>query len=63
MKKKFSIIVPVYMVCIRRGECIQSVLDQDFNDYEIICVNDGSTDGTLEILNKYPGERFLLGYY
>lgn len=57
MKKKFSIIVPVYNVEKYLRECIQSVLDQDFNDYEIICVNDGSTDGSLDIILSFDDQR------
>ena len=57
MKKKISIIVPVYNVEKYLRECIQSVLDQDFNDYEIICVNDGSTDGSLDIILSFDDQR------
>ena len=46
-----SFIVPVYNVEKYLEECLDSLLDQDIekSDYEIICVNDGSTDGSLEI--------------
>lgn len=49
----FSVIVPIYNVEQYLIECVESVLLQDFNDYEIILVNDGSTDGSAEICNKY----------
>lgn len=45
----FSIVVPVYNVQDYLEECIQSVLRQDFGDYELILVNDGSTDGSGQL--------------
>ena len=50
---KFSIVVPVYNVEKFLEKCLDSIIAQDFNDYEIIAVNDGSTDSSLEILNSY----------
>jgi glycosyltransferase involved in cell wall biosynthesis len=51
-----SVIIPAYNAawCIDRA--LHSVFDQSFRDFELIVVNDGSTDGTAENLNKY-GER------
>lgn len=49
----FSLIVPVYNVEKYLGRCLKSILSQDYTDYEIICVNDGSTDRSLDILNEY----------
>ena len=48
-----SIVVPVYNAQKYLDKCLQSLLSQTFCDLEIICVNDGSTDGSLDILNKY----------
>ena len=50
---KVSIVVPVYNVEKYLDECIESIINQSLNDIEIICVNDGSTDSSLEILNNY----------
>ena len=50
---KYSIIVPVYNVEQFLETCIESILHQNFIDYEIIAVNDGSTDGSKEILEDY----------
>lgn len=50
---KFSIIVPVYNVREFLQECLDSIESQTLKDFEVICVNDGSTDGSLEILQEY----------
>ena len=57
---KFSIIIPVYNVEEYLKECLESIINQSFKDFEVICVNDGSTDNSLEILQKYAenDERF-----
>ncbi len=48
-----SIIIPVYNVerCLRR--CLDSVAQQTFEDWEAVCVNDGSPDGSAAILAEY----------
>ena len=50
---KVSIIVPVYNTGKYLKECLDSLVNQTFTDTEIICVNDGSTDNSLEILEEY----------
>lgn len=49
----FSIIVPVYNVEIYLVQCLESILKQVYNGFEIILVNDGSTDSSLEICTQY----------
>ncbi len=49
----FTIGVPVYNTEKYIAECMDSILKQDFVNYEIICVNDGSTDKSLSILTDY----------
>lgn len=50
---KISVIIPVYNVENYLRECLDSVINQTFNDIEIICVNDGSTDNSPAILDEY----------
>jgi glycosyltransferase involved in cell wall biosynthesis len=49
----FSIIIPVYNVELYLKDSLDSVLNQSFADWEAICVNDGSTDGSASILEEY----------
>lgn len=48
-----SVIVPVYNVAALLPRCIDSLLNQKFTDYEVLLVDDGSTDGSGEICDKY----------
>ena len=52
-EQKVSVIVPVYNAAEFLPECLDSLIGQTLKDIEIICVNDGSTDNSLEILNAY----------
>lgn len=48
-----SVIVPVYNTAQYIGKCLESIMAQTYRDLEIICVDDGSTDGSSEILDEY----------
>ena len=50
---KISIIVPMYNSECTIGKCIESILQQTLSELEVILVNDGSTDNTLDICKKY----------
>ena len=50
---KVSVIVPVYNVERYLPECLDSLLGQSFQDFEAICVNDGSPDNSIKILDQY----------
>ena len=49
---KISVIVPVYNTSKYLEKCIESILNQSLKEIEVICINDGSTDNSLEILEK-----------
>lgn len=53
MKTKVSVIVPIYNSESYIDKCIQSIINQTIKDIEIILVDDGSTDKSIEIINKY----------
>ena len=48
-----SVIIPVYNTENYLRECLNSIIDQTLHSIEIICVNDGSTDGSLSIIKEY----------
>ncbi len=50
---KVSVIVPVYNVEKYLRKCMDSIVGQTFRDIEIICIDDGSPDGSINILNEY----------
>ena len=50
---KVSVIIPVYNVERYLRQCLDSAVNQTLREIEIICVDDGSTDGSLEILREY----------
>ncbi len=53
MTPKVSIIIPVYNTATLLPRCLESVANQSLRDVEIICVDDGSTDNSLEVLNQW----------
>lgn len=55
-KAQISVIIPVYNAEIHLRECLESIVSQTLKDIEIICVDDGSTDSTPEILREYEAK-------
>ena len=53
---KVSVIIPVYNVAEYLPECLDSVISQTLKEIEIICVDDGSTDNSVEILKEYANK-------
>lgn len=56
----FSIVVPLYNKRQYVEECITSVLLQTFNDFELLIIDDGSTDGSLEIAKRFSDTRISI---
>ena len=48
-----SIVIPVYNVEKYLKQCLESVVNQTLDKIEVICINDGSTDNSLNILKEY----------
>src|SRR5690606_33739439 len=57
---KFSVIIPVYNKAPHLRRCIDSVLNQTYPFFEIILIDDASTDESLSILNSYIDERIRI---
>ena len=49
---KISVIIPIYNVSQYLKEALDSIVEQTYHDIEIICINDGSTDNSLQIIEK-----------
>ncbi len=62
MQPKVSVIIPVYNADRHLQQCLDSIAGQTLHDIEIICVDDGSTDKSLDILQEYADkdQRFIL---
>ncbi len=60
---KISVVIPAYNAAKTIKETIQSVLNQTFTDLELIIINDGSQDATLEIVERIPDPRIRLFSY
>ncbi len=60
MQPFFSIIIPVFNVEKHLAKCLDSILSQEFKDYELILIDDGSTDSSAAILDHYKQEHAAL---
>ncbi|WP_170982855.1 glycosyltransferase family 2 protein [Dyadobacter frigoris] len=57
---KITVLMPAYNAGKFIGEAIRSVLGQSFSDFELLIVNDGSTDGTLSVIQTFDDERITV---
>lgn len=62
MKKMFSIIVPIYNVEKYLRSCLNSIKNQTFQDYEVIMIDDGSTDNSKKIAKEFENNQFKYFY-
>jgi len=56
----FSVIMPVYNRADLVKDSIVSVLNQSFKDFELICIDDGSTDNTLQVLKEVSNQLLTI---
>jgi glycosyltransferase involved in cell wall biosynthesis len=57
---KISVIIPLYNKGFIISETLDSVLAQTFADFEVVIVNDGSTDNSFEIVSQFSDKRIKL---
>ena len=60
---KVSIIIPIFNVEKYLSKCLESVIKQTLKDIEIICINNGSTDNSLNILEKYAKKNKIFTFW
>ena len=60
MNEKVAVIIPVYNSSSFLDECIKSIISQTYKNIEIILINDGSTDNSLEIIKKYATKDYTI---
>ena len=62
MKSLVSIIIPTYQSCNTLKIALNSVLSQTYNNYEVLIMDDGSTDGTSEMVNSFKDPRIFYNW-
>ena len=62
LDKSIGVVIPIYNVAPYLKECLDSVINQTYKNLHVVLVNDGSTDGSLEIAKEYvlKDPRFVL---
>ncbi|WP_299118672.1 glycosyltransferase family 2 protein [uncultured Winogradskyella sp.] len=60
MKPYFSVVISVYNKSHFVAQTLDSILNQDFTDFEVIIVDDGSTDNSLEVLNSFTDDKISI---
>ncbi|MBI5877733.1 MAG: glycosyltransferase [Chloroflexi bacterium] len=61
MNPVVSVVVPTYNRAYGLSACLDSLMEQDFRDYEVILSDDGSTDDTRMVANRYPRVQYIAG--
>ncbi|WP_353989207.1 glycosyltransferase [Pediococcus argentinicus] len=62
MKPLLSVIIPVYNAEKYINSCLSSIIQQSFQDFEIIIINDGSTDNSLKVLNEFKNSNKIKNF-
>ncbi len=62
MSVKVSVIIPVYNIAPYIGNCINSIVSQSFTDIEILCVDDGSTDKSADVIKSFSEKDSRVKY-
>ena len=62
-KELISVIIPIYNCEKYIGRCIESILNQTYKNFEIICIDDGSTDSSLNIISTYENKIDKKNYF
>src|SRR5690606_32610740 len=60
MNPVLTIIMPVYNASRYVAQAIEGILEQTYDDFELIIADDGSTDGSREIIERYKDQRIIL---
>ena len=59
LNRKVSLIIPVYNTVKYLRRCLESAVSQTYENMEIICVDDGSTDGSEKIVDEFDFNRIV----
>lgn len=62
-ENKFSIVIPVHNKEEGIGRCLQSLISQTYGNFEVIIVDDGSTDGSKDIIKSFMKDRRIRAYF
>ena len=60
LKPMLTVVMPVYNAALYLKEAVDSILNQTFKDFELLIINDGSTDYSLQIIKSYDDKRIRL---
>ena len=55
---KISVVIPVYNAEKYIGKCLDSIINQTYKNWEVICINDGSSDKSEEIIDTYKNQKY-----
>lgn len=63
VEQKVSMIIPTYQHAHFVGKAVESLLAQTYKDFEVIVVDDGSTDNTTEVLRQFGNKIYIIYWY